>query len=40
LPIPPKSAPQSSMGLRLGQDKDTMIERPGEVMGYLAFGHP
>jgi cell filamentation protein, protein adenylyltransferase len=27
-------------GLRLGQNKDTMIARPGEVMGYLAFGHP
>jgi cell filamentation protein len=27
-------------GLRLGQDKETMIARPGEVMGYLAFGHP
>jgi cell filamentation protein len=27
-------------GLRLGQDISTMIARPGEVMGYLAFGHP
>jgi cell filamentation protein len=26
--------------LRLGQDKDIMASRPGEVMGYLAFGHP
>jgi cell filamentation protein len=26
--------------LRLGQDKQAMMERPGEVMGYLAFGHP
>jgi cell filamentation protein len=23
-----------------GQDKDTMAAKPGEVMGYLAFGHP
>jgi cell filamentation protein len=27
-------------GLRLGQDQNTMVARPGEVMGYLAFGHP
>jgi cell filamentation protein len=27
-------------GLRLGQDRSIMIARPGEVMGYLAFGHP
>jgi cell filamentation protein len=27
-------------GLRLGQNRNTMIARPGEVMGYLAFGHP
>jgi cell filamentation protein len=27
-------------GLRLGQNLDVMIARPGEVMGYLAFGHP
>src|ERR1043166_232534 len=23
-----------------GQDRDTMTAKPGEVMGYLAFGHP
>ena len=23
-----------------GQDKDTMTAKPGEIMGYLAFGHP
>jgi cell filamentation protein len=27
-------------GLRLGQNKENMRARPGEVMGYLAFGHP
>ena len=27
-------------GLRLGQDKAIMATRPGEVMGYLAYGHP
>lgn len=26
--------------LRKGQDKDYMKARPGEVMGYLAYGHP
>ena len=27
-------------GLKLGSDVTTMNARPGEVMGYLAFGHP
>jgi len=27
-------------GLKLGSDEATMVARPGEVMGYLAFGHP
>lgn len=27
-------------GLRLGQDPETMRERPGEVMGFFAYGHP
>lgn len=27
-------------GLRLGQDEEIMRDRPGEVMGYLAYGHP
>jgi cell filamentation protein len=27
-------------GLQLGQAKTSMAERPGEVMGYLAYGHP
>jgi len=27
-------------GLKLGFDQATMAARPGEVMGYLAFGHP
>jgi cell filamentation protein len=37
---PAEIRPAVEYGLRLGQDKDAMIERPGEVMGYLAFGHP
>jgi cell filamentation protein len=27
-------------GLRLGQDLETMQRRPGEVMGFFAYGHP
>jgi cell filamentation protein, protein adenylyltransferase len=27
-------------GLKLGHDKAVMAAKPGEVMGYLAFGHP
>jgi cell filamentation protein len=27
-------------GLRLGQDKDVMSAKPGEVMGLFAYGHP
>lgn len=27
-------------GLHLGHDKDVMRERPGEVMGLFAYGHP
>lgn len=27
-------------GLRLGQDRSVMPGKPGEVMGYLAYGHP
>ena len=26
--------------LEMGQDKASMAEKPGEVMGYLAYGHP
>jgi cell filamentation protein len=26
--------------LRMGQDKTLMADMPGEVMGYLAYGHP
>ena len=26
--------------LRNGQDKAFMIDKPGEIMGYLAYGHP
>ncbi len=28
------------VALRDGQDKDLIASRPGEVMGYLAYGHP
>lgn len=27
-------------GLKIGSDKSFMAEKPGEVMGYLAYGHP
>jgi len=27
-------------GLRLGRDQATMVSRPGEVMGFFAYGHP
>jgi cell filamentation protein len=27
-------------GLRLAQNKPDMVKRPGEVMGYFAYGHP
>ena len=27
-------------GLQIGQDKNVMPSKPGEVMGYLAYGHP
>jgi cell filamentation protein len=27
-------------GLRLGQVRETMLTRPGEVMGFFAYGHP
>jgi cell filamentation protein len=27
-------------GLRFGQDKESISNRPGEVMGYFAYGHP
>jgi cell filamentation protein len=37
---PPEIRRAVEFGLHLGQNKETMITRPGEVMGYLAFGHP
>jgi cell filamentation protein len=37
---PSEIRPAVEHGLRLGQDKEIMTARPGEVMGYLAFGHP
>jgi cell filamentation protein len=37
---PPDIRRAVEFGLGSGQDKEIMIARPGEVMGYLAFGHP
>ena len=37
---PPEIRRAVEYGLQLGQVGASMIERPGEVMGYLAFGHP
>ena len=36
----PEIAAAVEFALRKGQDKDYMRERPGEIMGYLAYGHP
>ncbi|MBF0554733.1 MAG: Fic family protein [Nitrospirae bacterium] len=37
----PKDAHNAiEIALRLGQDKAFMTQKPGEVMGYLAYGHP
>jgi cell filamentation protein len=37
---PPEIRRAVEHGLRLGQNRKAMVEHPGEVMGYLAFGHP
>ena len=37
---PPEIRRAVEYGLQLGQNREVMIARPGEVMGYLAFGHP
>ena len=37
---PPDIRRAIEYALQIGQDKDEMIKKPGEVMGYLAFGHP
>jgi cell filamentation protein len=37
---PPDIRRAVEFGLGLGQNEETMIARAGEVMGYLAFGHP
>jgi cell filamentation protein len=37
---PPDIRRAIEYALQIGQDKDAMIKRPGEAMGYLAFGHP
>src|SRR4029453_2877283 len=36
----PKIRAAGEFPLRKGQDKAYMKAKPGEVMGYLAFGHP
>ena len=37
---PDDAKPAVDHALRMGQDKALMAERPGEVMGYLAYAHP
>ena len=37
---PSEIRPAVEFALRKGQEKDYLREHPGEVMGYLAFGHP
>jgi len=37
---PPDIRRAVEYGLQLGQVRASMIERPGAVMGYLAYGHP
>jgi cell filamentation protein len=37
---PPEIRPAVEFALRNGQDKNYMKSRPGEIMGYLAYGHP
>jgi cell filamentation protein len=37
---PADAKPAVDHALRIGQDKIQMADKPGEVMGYLAYGHP
>ncbi len=37
---PPEIRPAVEFALRKGQDKDYMAAKSGEIMGYLAYGHP
>jgi cell filamentation protein len=37
---PRDAQPAVEYALRLGHDKDLMMSKPGEIMGYLAYGHP
>ena len=37
---PPEIQRAVEYGLHLGQNAEAMRAKPGEVMGYLAFGHP
>lgn len=37
---PPEVRRAVEYGLHLGQDAEAMRANPGEIMGYLAFGHP
>ena len=37
----PKDAPAAvEYALKIGSDRSRMAEKPGEVLGYLAYGHP
>ncbi len=37
---PADSGAAVDYALKLGSDKSRMAQRPGEIMGYLAYGHP
>jgi cell filamentation protein len=37
---PSEIRPAVDFALRKGQDKSYMTTKPGEIMGYLAYGHP
>lgn len=37
---PTEIRPAVEFALRKGEDKDYLRAHPGEIMGYLAFGHP
>ena len=37
---PSEIRPAAEFALRKGQERDYLRARPGEVLGYLAFGHP
>ena len=37
---PNDAKPAVEHALRMGQDKAMMADKPGEIMGYLAYAHP